>query len=605
MLDGLTLFAIKKELSDSFINSKIINISQTNKYKIIIEIKPKKELLPVSGQNKTNNAYIHISIHPSFPEIYFTNSIKTDTSISSPFLANLQTHLKGGKIIAITQPDFDRILYFTIKPFIRFGKIQDKRIIIEFMGKHGNIILVKGDGMIESSIKLISSEINRFREIIPGTSYIPPPSQNKLNPLNINKSSFFNILDIANKEEVNLCQALQSSFKGLSRQSAKEIVLQADLLPEKKLVDASCIEFDQLWISFQKIISDIQNFNYNPIVFKSPDTKMVKSYSIINSLQFSRYDKRYFKEVNSCLAFYFRELTMERELFSLKNELSKIFNKNIDKIEYKMNDYKRKIKEVENCKNYKLNGELIKANLSSIKRGVKEITLINYFSSNREYVSIPLNIKLTPLQNAQMYFKKYRKIKDSYNTIFNFLKDNQAVYKKLHDLQLLYLQPGQSYAELMKIKLQLIKLGYIKKIKKGIKKKKKEISSPTRYISKDGWNIFVGKNSKQNDLLTLKLASGNDIWLHVKNINGSHVIIKNKGMGQTTPLDTLIEAANLAVYFSKAKNENKVQVDYTLKKHVKKPKNAKPGMVIYSQEKCLFISLDLIIIKNILSRELS
>jgi len=605
MLDGLTLLAIKKELSDSFINSKIINISQTDKYKIIIEIKPKKELLPVSMQDDTKNAYIHISIHPSFPEIYFTSSIKTNTSISSPFLANIQTHLRGGKIIAITQPDFDRILYFKIEPFIRFGKIQDKKLIIEFMGKHSNIILVKENGMIESCIKLISSKINRFREVIPGTNYIPPPSQNKLNPLNIDKSSFFKILNIANKEELSLWQTLQSGFIGLSSQSAKEIVLQADILPGKKLIDASYIEFDQLWISFQKIISDIRNFNFNPVVFESPETKHIKSYSIINSLQFSEYDKYCFKEVNSCLTFYSKKLTMERKLFSLKKELSKIFNKNIDKIKSKMNDYERKIREVENCENYKLNGELIKSNLSSIKRGVKEIALINYFSPNREYISIPLNSKLTPLQNAQVYFKKYRKIKDSYHTIFNFLKDNRAVYEKLHDLQSLYLQPDQSYSELMKIKHQLIKLGYIKKIKKRIKKKKKEISSPTKYISKNGWNIFVGKNSKQNDLLTLKLASGNDVWLHVKNINGSHVIIKNKGMGQTPPLDTLIEAASLAVYFSKAKNENKVQVDYTLKKYVKKPKNAKPGMVIYSQEKCLFISLDLKIVKNILSRKLS
>ncbi|MEA2021828.1 MAG: NFACT RNA binding domain-containing protein, partial [Candidatus Caldatribacteriota bacterium] len=550
-------------------------------------------------------AYIHISIHPSFPEIYFTSSIKTNTSISSPFLANLQTHLKGGNIIAITQPDFDRILYFTIKPFIRFGKIQDRILIVEFMGKHSNIVLVKENGMIESCIKLISSKINRFREIIPGTNYIPPPSQNKLNPLNIDESSFFNILNIANKEEVNLWQALQGVFIGLSSQSAKEIVLRADMLPEKKLADTSCIEFDQLWISFKKIISDIENYNLNPIVFKSPDTKHVKSYSIINSLQFSQYDKCCFKEANSCLAFYSMELAMERELFSLKNELSKAFNKNIDKMKSKVNDYKIKLDEIENCENYKLNGELIKANLSSIKRGVKEITLINYFSPNREYISIPLNDKLTPLQNAQIYFKKYRKIKNSYHTIFNFLKNSQAVYEKLHDLQSLYLQPGRSYSELMRIKHQLLKLGYIKKIKKKVKKKKKEISSPARYISKNGWNIFVGKNSKQNDLLTLKLASGNDVWLHVKNINGSHVIIKNKGMGQTPPLDTLIEAANLAVYFSKAKNENKVQVDYTLKKYVKKPKKAKPGMVIYSQEKCLFISLDLKIIKNILSRKLS
>jgi len=605
MLDGISLFAIKKQLSNWLINSKVINLFQIDKYKVIIEIKPQKRLMPSYLKNDTNNVFLHLSINPSSPEIYVTGSVKTDLIINSAFIANLQNHIKGGKIVAITQPNFDRIICFTIKPFIRFGEIEKKMLIIEFMGKHGNIILVNEKGTIEHGLKLISSEMNRFREISPGIAYVAPPSKNKINPLNVNKTLFFSLLDMHKKENLKLWEVLQISFYGISRQSATEIVLQANLSPEKRLEHATVEVMSQLWISFNKIFQDIANVHFIPVVFTDSLEGKINRYSLIDSLQFPCHKKKYFEDVNSCLSSYFTKINKEKELVSLKNELYKIFRNNLDKIKAKIRDYRKKIEEVENCERYKINGELLKANLSLVKRGDKCITLINYFSPTQDYITIPLDDKLSALQNAQGYFKKYRKAKDSYQKIFQFLQDSQITYNELDQLWSQFLLKDKAFPELIKIKNQLARWGYIKKIKTKNTKKKKGFLSPVKYLSKDGWHIFVGKNSKQNDFLTLKLASGNDIWLHVKNLNGSHVIIKNKGTGITPPLDTLIEAANLAVYYSKAKNEKKVQVDYTAKKYVRKPKNAKPGMVIYSQEKSLFIGLDLKIINNILNRKIS
>jgi len=249
---------------------------------------------------------------------------------------------------------------------------------------------------------------------------------------------------------------------------------------------------------------------------------------------------------------------------------------------------------VKNCEKYKISGELIKANLSSIKRGDREIATINYYSPQQENITIPLNNKLTSLENARLYFKKYRKTKDSFQVIFEQLKNHQLKHVQLTELQKLYEQEINYLPNLYKIYNNLIKLGWVKKAAAPLKKAKKERNrlQPAKYISKDGWEIYVGKNNLQNDFLTFKLASGNDTWLHAKNIHGSHIIIKNKGSKQSLPLGTLIQAANLAAHFSKAKKENKILVDYTLKKHVKKPKNAKPGMVIYSQEKSLWIKID-------------
>jgi len=595
-LDSITLEAMRKELLDKFKEGKIISLIQTKKYKIIIEIKPDKPLTSNDLNKKSEIFYIHISLDPSLPEIYFTELENRQKTISSPFLALLQNQLKGGKILDIEHPDFDRILHFIIRPYQKFGKLQNKTLVVEFMGKHGNMILLKEDKTIETAIKLIDFNINRYREIMPGKLYVPPPSQSKIDSLNINREGFFNIFNSSSAEnkDLTLRKLIQDSFIGISPQSAKEVVLQANLSPEKNVSETSKADLEMLWTSFDRILTNIKNHNLQPALFLDPLSEKIKAWSIIDSVQFPKYHKRTFNKANSCLESLFTELEKEREILSLQNKIDQIIKKNMVKINNKISDCQKKLEEVKNCEKYKISGELIKANLSGIKRGDREITAINYYSPRQENITIPLNDKLTPLENARLYFKKYRKTKDSFQIIFEQLKNNQLKLAQLTELQKLYEQEINSLLHLLKIYNNLTKLGWAKKTAAPLKKPKKEKNRPVpaKYISKDGWEIYVGKNNLQNDFLTFKLASGNDTWLHAKNIQGSHIIIKNKGIKQSPPLDTLIQAANLAAYFSKAKKDNKVLVDYTLKKHVKKPKNAKPGMVIYSQEKSLWIKID-------------
>jgi predicted ribosome quality control (RQC) complex YloA/Tae2 family protein len=589
-LDSITLEAMRKELLEKFKEGKIVSLIQTKKYKIIIEVKPVKFL--------ASTFYIHISLDPSLPEIYFTKLRNRQKTISSPFLTLLQNQLRGGKILDIEHPNFDRILHFIIRPYQKFGKLPNKILVVEFMGKHGNMILLKEDKnkTIETAIKLIDFNISRYREIMPGKLYITPPSQNKLNPLNIIRDGFFNIFNSlsAENKDLNLWKLIQDSFIGISPQSAKEVVLQANLSPEKNVSETSGVDLEMLWTSFNKIVTNIKNYNFQPALFLDPLSKKIKAWSIIDSVQFPKYHKRTFNEANLCLESLFTELEKEREILSIQNKLDQIIRKNMLKINNKISDCQKKLEEVKNCEKYKINGELIKANLPSIKRGDTEITTINYYSPRQENITIPLNDKLTPLENARLYFKKYRKTKDSFQIIFEQLENHKLKLAQLTELQKLYEQESNSLPNLLKIYNNLTKLGWAKKTTAPLKRPKKEKNRlvPVKYISKDGWEIYVGKNNLQNDFLTFKLASGNDTWLHAKNIQGSHIIIKNKGSKESLPLDTLIQAANLAAYFSKAKKDNKVLVDYTLKKHVKKPKNAKPGMVIYSQEKSLWIKID-------------
>lgn len=595
-LDSITLQAIRKELLDKFKEGKIVNILQPKRYKIIIEIKPDKSFTVNDLNKKDESFYFHISIDPSLPEIYFTQLENKQITISSPFLSLLQNQLRGGIISDILHPDFDRILQFNIRCYQKFGEVQDKILIIEFMGKHSNMILLKENNTIESSMKLIDSNISRHRTIMPGKPYIPPSSQNKLNPLNIQRKDFIDIfysLPIENNN-LSLWRFIQNSFMGISPQSAKEVVLQANLSPEKDILKTSKTDLEILWTSFNRIQNNINHYNFQPSLFLDPLSKKILAYSIIDSVQFPQCHKQTFSNTNSCLEYLFSELEKEKEILSMQSKLEQIIKKNMDKIHNKIDDYQKKLEEVKNCEQYKINGELIKANLISIKRGDTEITVMNYYSPQQEHLTIPLNNKLNPLENARLYFKKYRKTKDSFQIILEQLKNNQLKFAQLSELHKLYGKDKNSFSHLYKIYNHLIKLGWVKKAATAHKKVKKEANrlQPAKYISKDDWEIYVGKSSLQNDFLTFKLASGNDTWLHAKNIQGSHIIIKNKGIKQSTPLGTLIQAANLAAHFSKAKKENKVLVDYTLKKYVKKPKNAKPGMVIYSHEKSLWIKID-------------
>jgi len=595
-LDSIALEAIRKKKKKKFKEGKIISLIQIKKYKIVIEVKPDKLFALNDTNKKSETFYIHISIDPSLSEIYFTKLENKQKTISSPFLALLQNQLKGGKILDIEHSDFDRILHFIIRPYQKFGKVQNKILVVEFMGKHGNMILLKEDKSIETAIKLIDFNISRHREIMPGKLYIPPPSQNKLNPLKISREDFLNIFSSTPSEnkDLSLWKLMQDSFIGISPQSAKEVVLQANLSPEMNISKASAEDLEMLWISFNRIIINIKNYNFQPAIFLDPLSKKIKVWSIIDSVQFPKYHKQTFTNANSCLESLFTELEKEREILSIQNKLDQIFKKNMVKISNKINDCQKKLEEVKNCENYKISGELIKANLSGIKKGDREINVINYYSPRQENITIPLNERFTPLENARLYFKKYRKTKNSFQIISEQLKNNQLKFDQLFELQKLYSQNSNSLSNLHKIYNNLTKLGWVKKSVAPLKKAKKETNrlQPAKYISKDGWEIYVGKNNLQNDFLTFKLASGNDTWLHAKNIQGSHIIIKNKGSKQSLPLGTLIQASNLAAHFSKAKKENKILIDYTLKKHVKKPKNAKPGMVIYSQEKSLWIKVD-------------
>lgn len=608
-IDSIALAGIKKELLDLIAGGKINNIFQVKRYKIVLEIKlstPQPSFISHLSKN-TKIIYLHLSLDPAQMEIYFSTEKNLPQTISTPFLSLLQNKLGGGKILDLIHLNFDRIFSLVIQNQVKFNLTEKLTLTAEFMGKHGNLILINEDNLIEGSLKVITSQVSRYREVRAGRPYLLPPAQHKLNPLKTTKNDFLSLFTSAKEKKTNLLQLLQNNFQGLNLQNLREIICQANISPEENISLLSPEKLDFLWSSWQRTMEKIKNHSFEPTIYLNPSSRKIEGYSLIGSKQFNECEKLSFSQVNSCLQYFFQEKEKEKELLSLKNKIENIICKNLTKLQQKISHYQQDLEVAQNCENFRLRGELIKSNLKDIKKGVSKVTVVNYYSPQQEMITIPLNPQLSPLQNAQYYFKKYRKARDSFHIIAEQLKKTQEKLIQLEQLQALYEQNSGSYPQLINIYNNLSKAGWERKeITNPSKPKKKQNRlQPARYISKEGWEIYVGKNSQQNEFLTMKLASGNDIWLHIKDSPGSHVIIKNKGGKQTPPLSVLLQAAQLAAYYSKIRNEAAVTVIYTLKKYVKKPKNSKVGMVTYSQEKSLFVKINPREIKDLISTSLS
>lgn len=607
-IDGITLFGIRKELSDLIIGGKINRVFQIKKYKIVLEIKlcPTKSSPPDQLLVDKKIIYLHLSLEPGQMEIYFSTVKNSFQILSTPFSTLLQNKLEGGKILDIIQIDFDRILSLIIQNQTKFSHPEKLTLTAEFMEKHSNLILINQENLVEGSLKIITSRVNRYREVVVGKTYLLPPSQNKLNPLKLTKDEFLSLFNSAQGQKVNLLQLLRNNIQGINTINLQEIIYQAHISTEKNIIPITPKNLELLWFSWQNVIKKIKTYNFKPIIYFHPSSKKMQGYILIGNQQFGNYKTLPFSNINSCLKYFFQEKEKEKELILLKGKIEKIFSKNLFKLENKISLLQQNLKMAKNYEQFRLMGELLKSNLQNIKKGISEVTVLNFYSPQQEMITIPLKSQLSPLQNAQYYFKKYRKAKNSLRVIFENLNKTQEKLTQLKQFKEIYAQNNGLYDQLINLYQQLIKNGWEKKqiVSLSNKKKKSNNLQPIRYISKDGWEIYVGKNSRQNDYLTTKLASGNDIWLHIKDYPGSHVVIKNKGQKQIPPLPVLLQAAKLAAYYSKIKNETTVNVIYTFKKYIKKPKNSKAGMVIYSQEKNLLVKINPQEIKSFISNGL-
>ena len=561
-LDGIYLYSLVHDLKKSILNSKIDKINQPEKDEIILTLRKGRE-----------NFKLLISASSKFPRIHLTNVTKPNPLQAPMFTMVMRKYLIGGKIFDITQLNGDRILKLHIESTDELGFDSKYTLIIEIMGRHSNITLVRDrDNKVMECIKHISSDVNTFRVLYPGVTYVYPPSSNKLNPFNFTLDEFndkFNDILAINDE------IFSNIFTGIGKVLSKNIY--RNLLQNNNTIDEA-----KIFNFFKNFIANIENnFSYN--IYKDKDI-----FKDFHCIKLSNLEDKYsilnFDNPNSLLEEFFTIKDKQDRLLNRSTDIQKLILTNIERCNNKSKKLNNILKECEDKFKYKIYGDLLTSYIYMINKGQNNIEVLNFYNENEEeYIKIPLDENKSPSENIQLYYKKYNKLKKSEESAVEQLDKNIEELTYLNSV-LTNLNNSENYTEIDDIKNELIETGYIKFKRNNKNSKKDKPSKPIHLISSEGYDIYVGKNNIQNDYLTLKFANKNHLWLHTKNIPGSHVIICSDN-----PSDKAIEeAAIIAAYYSKAKNSTKVPVDYTKVKNIKKPNGAKPGMVIYNTNYTLY-----------------
>jgi len=574
--DGIVTRAVINELETSIVGGKITKIYQQEKDEILIHI-----------HNLGKNYRLILSASSNNPRIYLTNYSKKNPDTPPVFCMLLRKHLTNGIITEINQYELDRIVMIDIKCLDEMGEINTKQLIIEIMGKHSNIILVdKFSRTIVDSIKRVPYDMSRVRQVLPGLKYEFPPSNDKVNPIDINFDTFIKIYDKENKN-TQIFKFLYTNFIGLSPLISREICYRAHIDERKSMEYLDINEKELLFKSLKELMEDIKFKNFSPnIIFHSERNEIIDFHSM-NISQYSDMNIEHNESMSFILDKYYLEKDILDRISQKSLSIKKSIQVKLDRSINKLAKQKEELLEAKKREKYKIYGDLISANIYKISKGMNNIQLENFYSENMEEISVPLDVKLSPSENAQYYYKKYAKLKNASKLLESQIPQTQEEIDYLENI-LISIENCTEIEELEEIKDELINEGYIKNSYKNKKKSNNKISKPHHFLSSDNFHIYVGKNNKQNDYLTLKFADKEDLWFHTKNIPGSHVIIKTEH--KKVPDTTLYEAALLAAFYSKGRNSQNVPVDYTYKKNVKKPKGSKPGMVIYENNNTIYVS---------------
>lgn len=572
--DGLVLAAVRQELDNSFKGSRIEKIYQ-----------PERDELALVLHQPGKRQRLLLSAHARDARVHLTTTAKENPTSAPLFCMVLRKHLEGGRILAFEQPGLERVLIIKVESRDELGRSSEKHMVCEIMGKHSNIILVDpNSGTIIDGIRRYSHSVSRYREVLPGREYLPPPAQGKQNPLTIDEEVFRRIcLDMP--LETTLTDLLQKRLEGLSPATCREIVHRANL-PADYLLD-QCGDYDlrALWQALCTVTIPARQGEFAPCLVTGKKGE---------PLDFAALELNYTGKtvkrggMNELLDLFYTARSNHQKFSAQKNSILSLLNKETSRLLKKVSIYKDSMDETNGFDQFRLYGELLTANLYRMKTGLREVSLENYYDPSCPHVVIPLDPQLTPLENSRVYFKKYVKAKNTRVAVESRLSLALEELGYLEGIKTSLEQAG-TQAELEEIRLELTEQGYLKApvTRPGKKENKKErhIPRPHAFRSSDGFSIFVGKNNKQNDYLTLKMAAQDDLWLHAREIHGAHVIVRAEG--REIPARTLDEAAGLAAFFSKGRSSTKVPVDYTLVKYVHKPRGARPGMVIYENQKTI------------------
>ncbi|MHB8158746.1 MAG: Rqc2 family fibronectin-binding protein [Desulfocucumaceae bacterium] len=579
--DGMVLSAITRELNQDLTGCRIDKVHQ-----------PLKEEVHLVLSRTGAKFRLLLSADPGTARVHITGKSPENPPSPPVFCMVLRKHLEGGRIAGFSQLGYDRVLIITIDARDELGRTSQKQLICEIMGKHSNVILLDPDsGNILDGIKRYSHAVSRHREVLPGREYVPAPTQEKTNPLSMADEDFFKLM-LEKDLDAKIRDLVQKNFDGLSPLMAREIVWRAGLDPDITL--NTCGEFDltSVYRVLKDIYSSAEKGEFNPaVIYTAGQVKDFAAFDLTHLDSCTRVSGK----MNEVVDIYFTHKSLGDRIGRMRQSVTSLITKETGRLGKKLTGQRADLEAASEADSLKLAGELVTGNIHTLKKGDTEVYLENFYLEGSPREKVTLDPHLTPAENAQSFFRRYNKFKKT------AIAATQHIQKTAEELD--YLAGVENSAhlasspeELDQIREELIEQGYLKPSKgkpskgKPSKKKEKEFPRPATYLSSGGFTILAGKNNRQNDYLTMKLARQEDIWLHTKDIPGSHVIIKTEG--KAVPPETLEEAARLAALFSRARQSGKVPVDYTLRKYVSKPKGAKPGYVIYTDQKTIIAEPD-------------
>ncbi len=572
--DGIAIASITKELNQHLTGGRIYKIAQPESDELLLTIK-----------NNGGQYRLLLSADASLPLVYLTDKNKQSPMTAPGFCMLLRKHLQNARILDITQPGLERIIRIRLEHLNEMGDICQKTLVIEIMGKHSNIIFCS-ENMIIDSIKHISGLVSSVREVLPGREYFIPQTQDKQDPFAFldGGRTAQDFTEKLRSMPMPLYKALYCAYTGFSPVMAQEICFRAGLDGDIPAASQTPEALERLYDTFLAVLKQTAAGDFRPnIIYEK------KSPVEFAALPLTLYQDRetvFFDSISEVLEHYYEEKNTLTRIRQKSADLRRIVQTALERNIKKYDLQRRQIKDTEKREKYRIYGELLNTYGYGAEPGAKSLEALNYYTD--EMITIPLDDTLTPSENAKKYFDKYGKLKRTFEALSELTVEVKSEIEHLESIAAA-LDIALQEEDLVQIKEELIESGYIRR--KGGNKKVKVTSRPFHYISSDGFHMYVGKNNYQNDELTFKFASGNDWWFHAKGMPGSHVIVRTEG--KELPDRTFEEAARLAAWYSKGREQEKVEIDYLQKKNVKKPNGAKPGFVIYYTNFSMSIDSDI------------
>ena len=538
--DGFFLHHMVEELRRELVNGRIQKINQPFEQELVLQIR----------SNRQSHRLL-LSAHPVFGRIQLTQTTFENPAQPSTFIMVLRKYLQGALIESIEQVENDRIVEMTVSNKNEIGDHIQATLIIEIMGKHSNILLVdKSSHKILEVIKHVGFSQNSYRTLLPGSTYIAPPSTESLNPFTIKDEKLFEILQTQETTAKNL----QSLFQGLGRDTANEL--------EKILVSDKLATFRS---------------------FFNQETKPCLTETSFSPVPFANQVGEPFANLSDLLDTYYKDKAERDRVKQQASELIRRVENELQKNRHKLKKQEKELLATDNAEEFRQKGELLTTFLHQVPNDQDQVILDNYYTN--QPITIALDKALTPNQNAQRYFKRYQKLKEAVKYLTDLIEETKATILYLESVETVLNQAGLE--EIAEIREELIQTGFIRRRQREkIQKRKK----PEQYLASDGKTIiYVGRNNLQNEELTFKMARKEELWFHAKDIPGSHVVIS----GNLDPSDEVkTDAAELAAYFSQGRLSNLVQVDMIEVKKLNKPTGGKPGFVTYTGQKTLRVTPD-------------